>query len=191
MLMTVVGIAGCSALMLTGFGLYDAIQDIVGIQFGQLYHYDLTTVLQKDLSEPQREEAESLLFSHPQVKDSLYVQQESFQLKAPSGKSYDIYLFVPENPQRLRDFVTLRTRKGHTPISLEQEEVVLTEKAACFLGVEAGEQVTITGTDHQSHTVTVGAVAEQYTGHYLYMTPQAYEKYFHQCMAWCFFKGLC
>ncbi len=180
MLMTVVGIAGCSALMLTGFGLYDAIQDIVSIQFGQLYHYDLTTVLQKDLSDSQREEAESLLFSHPQVKDSLYVRQESFQLKAPSGKSYDIYLFVPENPQRLRDFVTLRTRKGHTPVSLEQEQVVLTEKAARFLGVEAGEQVTITDADHQSYTVTVGAVAEQYTGHYLYMTPQAYEKYFHQ-----------
>ncbi len=58
--------------------------------------------------------------------------------------------------------------------------MVLTEKAARFLGVEAGEQVTITDADHQSYTVTVGAVAEQYTGHYLYMTPQAYEKYFHQ-----------
>ena len=45
MLMTVVGIAGCSALMLTGFGMYDSIRDIVGIQFGELYHYDLTTVL--------------------------------------------------------------------------------------------------------------------------------------------------
>lgn len=178
MLMTVVGIAGCSALMLTGFGLYDAIRDIVGIQFGQLYHYDLTTVLEQDQSDSQRREAESLLFSHPQVKDSLYVQQESFQLKAPGKKAYDLYLFVPENPQRLEDFVTLRTRKGHESLSLEKEEVVLTEKAARFLGIEAGEQITITDADHRSYTVTVGGIAEQYTGHYLYMTPQAYEKYF-------------
>ena len=52
--MTVVGIAGCSALMLTGFGMYDSIRDIVGLQFGELYHYDLTTVLQEELSDRQR-----------------------------------------------------------------------------------------------------------------------------------------
>lgn len=184
MLMTVVGIAGCSALMLTGFGLYDAIKDIVGIQFSQLYHYDLITVLEQDLSDAQREEVESLLFSHPQIKDSLYIQQESFQLKSSGGKSYDLYLFVPENPQRLEDFVTLRTRKGHKTLSLEESQVILTEKAARFLGVEAGEEITITDADHQSYTVTVGAVTEQYTGHYLYMTPQAYEQYFRQPTAY-------
>ncbi len=46
--MTVVGIAGCSALMLTGFGMYDSIRDIVGLQFGELYHYDLTTVCRRN-----------------------------------------------------------------------------------------------------------------------------------------------
>ncbi len=86
MLMTVVGIAGCSALMLTGFGMYDSIRDIVGIQFGELYHYDLTTVLQEELSAQQKTQVEACLFENEEVRQSMYVQQESMEVKAPSGK---------------------------------------------------------------------------------------------------------
>lgn len=180
MLMTVVGIAGCSALMLTGFGMYDSIRDIVGLQFGELYHYDLTTVLQEEFSDRQREDIEACLFDNDAVDQSIYVHQESMEIKAPSGKSYDIYLFVPEDPDQLDSFITLRTRKGHKPLSLSQQGVVLTEKAAIFLGVEEGDSITVNDTDHHSYTVEVGAITEHYTSHYLYMTPQAYEQSFGQ-----------
>ena len=180
MLMTVVGIAGCSALMLTGFGMYDSIRDIVGIQFGELYHYDLTTVLQEELSAQQKTQVEACLFENEEVRQSMYVQQESMEVKAPSGKSYDIYLFVPEEPDRLDSFITFRTRKGHKQLSLSQEGVILTEKAAIFLGVEEGDSIAINTADHHSYTVPVSAITEHYTNHYLYMTPQAYEQVFGQ-----------
>ena len=180
MLMTVVGIAGCSALMVTGFGMYDSIRDIVGIQFGELYHYDLTTVLQEDISEQEKDRVEAILFDNEQVSQSMYVRQESMTVKSPSGKSYDIYLFVAKDPDRLDDFITLQTRRGKNPLSLSQEGVILTEKMASFLGVEAGDSITVTDTKHQSYTVVINAITEHYTNNYLYMTPQAYEKSFGQ-----------
>lgn len=180
MLMTVVGIAGCSALMVTGFGMYDSIRDIVGIQFGELYHYDLTTVLQEDISEQEKDRVETILFDNEQVSQSMYVRQESMTVKSPSGKSYDIYLFVAKDPDRLDDFITLQTRRGKNPLSLSQEGVILTEKMASFLGVEAGDSITVTDTEHQSYTVVINAITEHYTNNYLYMTPQAYEKSFGQ-----------
>lgn len=84
--MTVVGIAGCSALMLTGFGMYDSIRDIVGLQFGELYHYDLTTVLQEELSDRQREDIEACLFDNDAVAQSIYVHQESMEIKGSQRK---------------------------------------------------------------------------------------------------------
>lgn len=65
-------------------------------------------------------------------------------------------------------------------MSLSQQGVVLTEKAAIFLGVEEGDSITVNDADHHSYTVEVGAITEHYTSHYLYMTPQAYEQSFGQ-----------
>ncbi|MDD3193464.1 MAG: ABC transporter permease [Oscillospiraceae bacterium] len=178
MLMTVVGIAGCSALMLTGFGMYDSIRDIVGIQFGELYHYDLTTVLQDDLSDDNWAQVDEVLRGDLQIIQSINLRQESLEIKADSGKSYNLYLFVPEDPAQLDAFITLRTRTEHTPLSLPEEGVILTEKAANFLGVQAGDSITVTDVDHRAYTVEVAAITEHYTSHYLYMTPQAYEQCF-------------
>lgn len=67
--------------------MYDSIRDIVGIQFGELYHYDLTTVLQEELSAQQKTQVEACLFENEEVRQSMYVQQESMEVKAPSGKA--------------------------------------------------------------------------------------------------------
>lgn len=128
----------------------------------------------------QKTQVEACLFENEEVRQSMYVQQESMEVKAPSGKSYDIYLFVPEEPDRLDSFITFRTRKGHKQLSLSQEGVILTEKAAIFLGVEEGDSIAINTADHHSYTVPVSAITEHYTNHYLYMTPQAYEQVFGQ-----------
>ena len=180
MLMTVVGIAGCNALMLTGFGLYDSIRDIARIQFEELHHYDLTTVLQDDLTAQEKAEVEASLFQNPQVESSIYLRQESLELPSESGKSYDLYLIVPQDPSQLDTMITLRTRNGHEPLSLSQAGVILTEKAADFLGVEAGDTITVADSDHRSYSVVIGGITEHYTSHYLYMTPQAYEESFGQ-----------
>lgn len=178
MLMTVVGIAGCTALMLTGFGLYDSIDDIVGIQFGQLYHYQLTTAMKDDLTDEDRKSAEEILFRSPQIEASQYIQQESLEAQAADGKKYDVYLIVSSQPEKLDEFVTLRTRLGHDPISLEEKGVVLTEKVATFLDARVGDTITVLDADHNAHQITVGAITEHYTSNYLYLTPQIYQQYF-------------
>lgn len=178
-LMTVVGIAGCTALLLTGFGLQDSISDIVNLQFGEVLQYNLT-ITAKD-SEKMKEDpaVQELLDDTGTVDRYLRIAQEGGDASA-NGQSLDVYLFVPEEPDRLSQFVTLQDRKSKVPAELEKDTVLLTEKAAERLGVAVGDTITVQrNDDHRQAEFTVGGVVENYVQNYIYLSPALYEEGYH------------
>ena len=178
-LMTVVGIAGCTALLLTGFGLQDSISDIVNLQFGEVLQYNLT-ITAKD-SEKMKEDpaVQELLDDTGTVDRYLRIAQEGGDASA-NGQSLDVYLFVPEEPDRLSQFVTLQDRKSKVPAELEKDAVLLTEKAAERLGVAVGDTITVQrNDDHRQAEFTVGGVVENYVQNYIYLSPALYEEGYH------------
>lgn len=178
-LMTVVGIAGCTALLLTGFGLQDSISDIVNLQFGEVLQYNLT-ITAKD-SEKMKEDpaVQELLDDTGTVDRYLRIAQEGGDASA-NGQSLDVYLFVPEEPDRLSQFVTLQDRKSKVPDELEEDAVLLTEKAAERLGVAVGDTITVQrNDDHRQAEFTVGGVVENYVQNYIYLSPALYEEGYH------------
>lgn len=178
-LMTVVGIAGCTALLLTGFGLQDSISDIVNLQFGEVLQYNLT-ITAKD-SEKMKEDpvVQELLDDTGTVDRYLRIAQEGGDASA-NGQSLDVYLFVPEEPDRLSQFVTLQDRKSKVPAELEEDAVLLTEKAAERLGVAVGDTITVQrNDDHRQAEFTVGGVVENYVQNYIYLSPALYEEGYH------------
>ncbi|MFR8670405.1 MAG: hypothetical protein ACLVD7_10160, partial [[Clostridium] leptum] len=156
-LMTVVGIAGCTALLLTGFGLQDSISDIVNLQFGEVLQYNLT-ITAKD-SEKMKEDpaVQELLDDTGTVDRYLRIAQEGGDASA-NGQSLDVYLFVPEEPDRLSQFVTLQNRKSKVPAEFEEDAVLLTEKAAERLGVAVGDTITVQRNDDHSRRSLPSAV---------------------------------
>ena len=178
-LMTVVGIAGCTALLLTGFGLQDSISDIVNLQFGEVLQYNLT-ITAKD-SEKMKEDpaVQELLDDTGTVDRYLRIAQEGGDASA-NGQSLDVYLFVPEEPDRLSQFVTLQDRKSKVPAELEEDTVLLTEKAAERLDVAVGDTITVQrNDDHRQAKFIVGGVVENYVQNYIYLSPALYEEGYH------------
>ena len=137
LLMIVVGIAGCTALLLTGLGLRDSIWDIIAVQYEgdePIFGYNVLVRLEEDATEQQRAEATGLLESLGGAEGSAQAYQENMQAGGPALKSMGISTVVVSDPEEYGAFVRLRDRRSHERIELGPSSVVLTEKLAAELG---------------------------------------------------------
>lgn len=176
--MTVVGIAGCTALLLTGFGLRDAISDIVNIQFTDIYQYDLTLKLKDDAVS----DALSTLLTE-RTSDRLAAAQVTGKV-TKDGDSETVTLTVPADSAKLADFVRLRERKTGEPFSLTDDTILLTEKQAAALGVQKGDTITLENDDGKTADIKIGGVIENYISGYVYLTPTLFQTLFGETPAY-------
>lgn len=177
MLMTVFGVAGCTGLILTGFGLSDSISGIADVQYGELSHYEAIVALNADASDEEKTAYQDVVDTNTSLSDSLNVRQESVDAHAdsPSSKSYEATLFVPEEKTNFSSFVTLRTPGDKQPIELSDDGVVITEKLARLLSLSEGDIFTIENNDHRQWELPIVSITENYVGHTIYMSPAFFE----------------
>lgn len=181
--MTVVGIAGCAALLLTGLGLHDAINDIIDKQYGRLIEYNATIETDEDATSETLQKRDEVL-AGPAVAEYTEAQTTSLLAIDVEGKQVHTVLVVPQDTAAFGNLWKLQTRIGGNSISLSDEGCVLTEKAATLLGVRVGDAVTFAEQDQMGNASTtrtevpVVAIAENYVGNYGFMTPAAYQRYF-------------
>lgn len=180
--MTVIGIAGCTALLLTGLGLSNAINDIIDKQFGEITKYNAVVTLADDLSSEEQRRIDDLLDDGSLVTAHTLVMRQNMLAGGPDEQDKRMELVVPEDPASFDRFVALNTRVGHHPVKLDDDGLVLTEKLAAELGVRAGDAVTLTEQDAignatgTSYEATVTGIVENYVYHYAYMGPALYEQ---------------
>ncbi len=175
--MTIFGIGGCMALMLVGFGLKDSIFAIVDIQYGEIQLYDGNIILEEDVTEEERTGIKEELEKDGGMAG--LTEGRLTQISVGTDKEwYDVYLDVPSDVETFSDFVVLKDRRTDEIYGLDDTGAVLTEKMASELNVKAGDTITIRDEDKGDLEVKISAVCENYLGHYLYMTPELYEKVF-------------
>ena len=175
-LMSVIGIAGCCALILAGLGLKDSISEIVPTQFNEIYKYNLIMSLRNDVSGITAQKLTTSLADDARIKQSMLVNQVNMNARKGS-KKVQIYLFVPQNSAQLSDFIDLRHRTGGGKVTLGNDGVVITEKAATMLGVTKGSTIELQdGTTTENVKIT--DITENYVYHYVYMSPALYAKTF-------------
>ena len=162
-LMTLVGVAGCCALLLTGFGLRDSISGVAPLQYGTITTYDVRAYLKEITTQTQREELSALLPA-----GSLFIREESADAAGKAG-GLPVSLIVPEQPGELSRYINLA-------LPLEDGSVLVTDKLARVMGVAAGDSFAIIGGDGRSYEARVTGVVENYVLHYVYLSPQAYAK---------------
>lgn len=179
--MTVIGIAGCTALLLTGFGMRDSISDIINKQFNDLCQYNLIVGVKDSEHLSSDPVLRSVLEDANLVSDSLPVHQEMADVTSESGNTQSsVYLYVPESSQRLPDFIKFRDRKSGAAIPFSDDSVLVTEKMA---GKPAHQSwFHHHGTKRrrgEKQECVVGGIVENYVYAYVYMSPTLYRSSFN------------
>ena len=182
MLLTIISVMGCTALILTGFGLNDSVNAVTDIQYGSILRYDTMVEYTGDLAQSENEALNGFLADAGEG-NYLSVYKESGRLVFGSGKnssSETVDLYVVENSS-FNDFVSLHNRKTSAIIDVTkspEDAIVLPENIAVVYGIEKGDTVSYSRTGEDPVTVKVYDICENYTGSYVYISASAYNALF-------------
>ena len=176
MFMTIVGIAGCTALSLTGLGLKNSISDIVDLQYDEIYKYSGYLAYDED-AKPS--EVNGILDTLKEYNaDTKYTNALIKQYTAEfSGTSVQCYVTCVKDTETFEQFVIMRDRKTGEKLSLS-DGAIITEKAAKLLNANVGDSINIQVTDGVMKPMRIAGITEQYTSHYIYMSPEVYSGIF-------------
>ena len=172
-LMTTIGVAGCTALLVAGFGLHDSFSDIPDRQFGVLQTFDIMAPYAQQ-SDLENEELQTILDDGDNVAGSITVSYESASAESDED-SVEVYTFISENASDLDGFVTLRERTGGKAVDFADGSVIITEKASEILKVKVGDTISLTSKDGVKGSFRITGICENYLRNYLYMTEGTYE----------------
>jgi len=172
--MTLAGVGGSTALLLTGFGMSDASNTIVDLQYGELYRYDMAVSFVDDVTSSSLQSTRKVVAGSPAVAGDIVLREEMVELHGGDGITEDAVMFVA-GQEDLNGYIVLRDRISGEEVPLPEDGAVLTEWAARSLGVEPGSELTIRDADDGEFTVNVAALCEAYLGNAVYMSPACYE----------------
>ena len=174
--MTVIGISGCTALILAGFGLQDSIFSIIPKQFEEISVYDGMMAFKNEDTLEAKAPLESELRADPQVEDAMLAKQLKMSVALDTGgHSKDAYLYVPETPGDMNRFIDLRHRKApDQKLTLDDSGAIITEKLANDLGIKVGDTIRLYS-DDKEFKIKVADITENYIENYVYVSPKAYE----------------
>ena len=187
MILTIISVMGCTALILTGFGLNDSVVAVTDIQYGEVFLYD--TVIEYthtgDLAGLPSESALKTFLENAGEGNSIGLYTESGTLvldgnKSDGRESVDLYVVRDGTAEQFRSFIDLHERKNSAIIDVTKggdNVIVIPENIAVVYGISAGDTVTYVS-DTETAEFTVLAVCESYTGTYAYMSEAVYEKTF-------------
>jgi len=175
--MTVIGITGCTALLVAGFGLRDSIGDIVQVQFTQLQNYNLTMTMKHEGDDVIDRDIAAILTDPNRITDYLTVHMESGEGFNPN-RTTDLSIVVTHDAQALPRFHTFRDRISGQTVPFDGSGAILTEKAAKVLGVEAGGTVSLRNQDDLEAVLPVAGVCENYVQGFIFLTEDLYTRAF-------------
>lgn len=167
--MMLIGISGCTALLLTGFGLRDSIVNIVPKQYAEITHYDMTVYFRDTPTQRERLEFSKVVAD---ADNYMFYHQSSVDLGF-HGRTKELYMISGQ--EELAQFIDLH--EGETALSLPGlDEVVLSVGVCENLGIRVGDRLTLRNADLQSMEVTVSAIYDNYVDNFALVHPDTIEK---------------
>lgn len=175
MIMTIIGVMGCMALLVLGFGIRSSIEGIEGIQFHELLKYDVAVTYDRDVDESSYTQYKDFLKSKELQGISVYEESLESDYKE---LNQNIVLVVPEENEELYDYINVRNRRTGEKIELPSRGVIVSEKFAKLKKLKVGDLVKVKDIENREYEVEVKAIDEMYVGHYMFMDRGYYEKVF-------------
>lgn len=173
--MTVIGVAGCTALLVTGFGLRDSIGDIILKQFGEIFKYNMVV----SLKDAELIDKESTLSNTLNDKNIISNYTQISQNEVTVSFSHDDMKLTPtitifKDSTQVERFINLRNRSNKKPIAFNDNSVIITEKAAEKLDIEIGDIIYVEDNDKNKATLRVTNITENYVYGYIYVSEKTY-----------------
>ena len=175
--MTVAGIGGCTALIVTGFGIHYSIFDILTMQYDEITPYNASVGLSDSITGEQLDAVRRHLDEDPNVTSYLASYQATVDVTGDGGVVEGVNLFAVDDMDAFRSYVHLRHRRTGEPVELPEDGIVITEKLSELLEVQVGDAITVDADDRRVE-LTVGDITENYVYHYIYLTEDYYEALF-------------
>ena len=165
--MTIIGIAGCSALLVAGFGINDSISDIVNQQYNVIYHYDATV-------SAKTSEITSQIKSLKGVKD-VYEEDHLAVTTKIENKDISTTVHIISNDKKFKDFCTLFN--GNNEFDLDDSSVLISQKMATKLNKKAGDTIKIKDANNKVIKAKIKGVFTNYVGHHIYVSESLYKSW--------------
>ena len=173
--MTVIGIGGCTALIIAGFGMRSSLLFTMTRQYDELFHYSAQVTLADNVLSEEREAVEDFLSSDARIVSYVPATASSATV-VTSAYSTTAYIEVMASDE-IGKVVDLFDYKSGEPITMGDDGVYINQKLSELLGVKIGDTFFLDGEGRGD--VTVAGIYEHYTGHFIYMTPTYYENALH------------
>lgn len=178
-LMTVVGIMGCTALIVAGLGLKDSISKIMDFQYVDIYNYDMLIGLKDTLTQEEISSLISDIKNDERIEKVTKSHALSDTIKNNDLKE-DAQIFIVENKSDLEGIINLKDVKTGDKLELNDNGVIITDKLAQLIDAKVGDNITLQASDGNEFEVKVGGITEHYIQHYIYMTNNLYNKTFNE-----------
>ena len=172
--MTVVGIGGCTALIIAGFGMRSSLLFTMSRQYDELFHYSAQITLSDNVLPEERAAVEDAISADKRILSSVPCAASS-ATAVTSRYSTSAYVEVMD-AQEIGRVIELYDYQSGETIAMQDNGVYIDQKLSELLGVGAGDALVLDGDERVR--VTVAGIYEHYTGHFIYMTPAYYESAF-------------
>lgn len=173
-IMTLIGICGCTGLLISGFGLRESMMSVVGIQYNELVTYDMVVSMTDTSAESYKEDVNAYLDGEELAESSTWYRMIN-STAYTNERSVGVYGYVPMDVDAISEYYVLRDNATKKEIPLTDDGVVITKKLSELLDIQAGGKITFS---LEGYTVTadITGIAECYVYNYIFITPALYEE---------------
>ncbi|MGN0132099.1 MAG: FtsX-like permease family protein [Lachnospiraceae bacterium] len=171
--MMIVGIGGCTALLVTGYGVKDSIAGTVGQQYDEIQLYDALVSFEEALSDEQvaelKEETKDV------TEDFICVREETVNIETGNGDR-ECTMVIPQETDSFGEYIDLHTLKGEPIAYPGAGEAVLSDKIADKSGLKEGDTVRFRDEDGNTFECTISNICENFVYNYIYINEETYRE---------------
>ena len=171
---TILGIAGCTSLILAGFGLKDSIKDVTDFQFNNIIKYDKLLMTNESINQI---DIEKELLNDDKVEN--YTNVNTQNIKVLFNEEQEVTMITPDDFNSISKSISLIDLKTNNIIdNISDNSCIISEKTAKLLDIDVGDKISLLDNDNNKYDIKVSYIIKNYINQYLYINKNTYNNLF-------------
>lgn len=172
---TILGIAGCTSLILAGFGLKDSIKDVIDFQFNNIIKYDKMLMTNESINQI---DIEKELLNDDKVENFTNVNTQN--IKVLFNEEQEVTMITPDDFNSISKSISLIDLKTNNIIdNISDNSCIISEKTAKLLDIDVGDKISLLDNDNNKYDIKVSYIIKNYINQYLYINKNTYNNLFN------------